>query len=282
MRSRVAGVNALFRANESKRPDAERLLEDTFASALSERDARVSAIRYARFFSPDLRRLVDQLQVAHCVRHRAIDVLMLDAVRTGGFRQIVSIGPGYDMRPMRFREALAGVRYIEVDHPETLAQKKRLLDRNGRDLTGVERRPIDLGVAPLEAALEGTSLDRALPICFILEGVIHYLTPARLDDLLRAMVEVSSADHTRAILSFIRSDVYRSAPVLFVRLVELLREIPRLHFTAESLAALARAHGFDRCRTWTIDQQIEAFAPNARGRSIGLSPDVAKIDRGGI
>src|SRR5215475_8105975 len=101
MRSLVAGVNALFRANESRRPEGQRLLSDAFADVLSERDPRVSAIRYARFAVPDLRRIVDELQTAHCVRHRAIDELVLEAVR-GGFRQIVSIGAGYDMRPLRF------------------------------------------------------------------------------------------------------------------------------------------------------------------------------------
>src|SRR5947209_887939 len=132
MRSLVAGVNALFRATESKRPEQERLLFDGFAHVLSERDFRVAAVRYARFVLPNLRRLIEELQTAHCVRHRAIDELILDAVRTQGFKQIVSIGAGYDMRPLRFESALEGVRYVEIDHPETLARKQAVLAHGAR------------------------------------------------------------------------------------------------------------------------------------------------------
>jgi methyltransferase (TIGR00027 family) len=279
MRSLVAGVNALFRANESRRPEGQRLLLDTFAGVLAERDPRVLAIRYARVASADLRRIVDELQTAHCVRHRAIDELLLDAVAAGGFRQIVSVGAGYDMRPLRFETELEGVRCVEIDHPDTLARKERLLAAHLGRLRSVERVAIDLLADSLDDALRRTSIDRAQPICFVLEGLIHYLTPERLDALLESIAKASSSDRVVVILSFIRSEVYRSAPSSFIRLVRILREVPRLHFSVAELRELAARHGLKAFSSWTIEEQIERFAQNARGRPIGVSQDVARLER---
>ena len=49
---------------------------------------------------------VDELQIAHCVRHRSIDELCLQAVGRDGFRQIVVLGAGYDTRPLRLGDHL--------------------------------------------------------------------------------------------------------------------------------------------------------------------------------
>jgi hypothetical protein len=89
-RSLVAGVNAMFRAAESRRREG-RILDDPFAARFAERDARVRAIRAARGFVPGLARLLEELQTAHCIRHRAIDALCL-AAAADGYRQVVIAG----------------------------------------------------------------------------------------------------------------------------------------------------------------------------------------------
>lgn len=272
-RSLVAGVNALFRAVESRKPAGARILSDPWAGLFAERDPRVQSVRWARLALPPLRRMVDQLQTVHCVRHRSIDELCLRAVAQG-YRQVVVLGAGYDMRASRFPEALDGVRWIEADLPATLERKRRRLAQR-RDLSRyVESVPIDLMRQPLDVALARTSFEPARPTCFILEGMVHYLTPARLDFLL-ASLEAARFPR-RILLSFIRTEMYQNAPGLFIRLVRTLREVPRLHFSPEGLAAALSRHGFGDFRRWELADQLATFAPEGRERPTGVSQDVAQ------
>lgn len=271
-RSLVAGANAMFRASESRRPPSSRILDDPFARRFEERDLRVLAVRAARHLLPPLRRLLAELQTVHCVRHRAIDELVLRAVDEG-FRQVVVVGAGYDMRPSRFAARLAGVRWLEADHPATAARKRALLERAGDAALPVERVAVDLAGQSLGDALSATAFDASAPACFVLEGLVHYLAPERLDALLGDVAR--GPGRRRAVLSFIRTDMYERAPGLFVRLVKLVREIPRLHFAPDALAAILARHGLAAFRSWTLAQQIEDFAPAAHGRAAGVSQDVA-------
>jgi methyltransferase (TIGR00027 family) len=279
-RSLVAGANALFRAAESKRPSHDRILEDPWASYLAEDDLMIHAIRYARFVLPPLARAIDELQTAHCVRHRSIDELLLRAIRDVGIQQVVVVGAGYDMRASRLADHLVGVRWIEADHPATFERKWQILSGVRGVRLDVERVAVDLASESLEHALERTAYDRHLPTCFIAEGLIHYLPLARVVALLGTATRVLAP--SRFLFSFIRTEMYANTHAAFNHLIQLLREIPRLHFDPEKLAELCRAQGFQRFRSWQAPQQIAEFAPMAQTRPIRLSQDVAQIDHGHV
>ena len=275
-RSLIAGANALFRAKESTRPNGDRILVDPFAHALAERALRVSAVRFARFVIPPLQRTIDELQTAHCVRHRAIDELVLAAIAEHGVRQVVVIGAGYDMRASRFSQRINGVKWIEVDHPATQARKVALL-RAMHEPKSVERVSVDLMDEPLERALARSSFDDTLDTCFVAEGVIHYLSNARFDALLSSIASVRAP--VRFVFSFIRDEMYAEANPLFLALVTSLREVPALSFSRQELVARCGAHGLDRLSTFTLNEQIERFAPMARERRVRLSQDVGEAIR---
>ena len=76
-RSLLAGVNALYRAYETRRPASQRVLEDPYADQFVERDWRVQIIRYGRLVIYPLWRVIEQLQTVHCIRHRSVDELLL-------------------------------------------------------------------------------------------------------------------------------------------------------------------------------------------------------------
>ncbi len=276
-RSLVAGANALFRWSESRRA-VPRILEDPLAGLFAERDLRVAAIRYGRFLLPPLGRMIEELQTVHCVRHRSIDELVLRAVERDGYRQVVIIGAGYDMRVHRFAERLKGVRWIEVDSPVMAERKARLLSLAPGRSRSAELASRDLESGSLLDALASTSFNPAEPACMVAEGLVHYLSPARFDALLADVAR--GPGRRRLVFSFIRTDMYERAPGLFIRLVKMVREIPRLHFTPEALEAVCARHGLVGFETWRIEQQIEAFAPEARGRPAGVSQDVAQVERG--
>jgi methyltransferase (TIGR00027 family) len=271
-RSLIAAANALFRAKESVLPEERRLLFDPWARCFVEWDPRINLVRYLRFVLPPLGRAIDRLQAAHCVRHRTIDELLLRSIREG-YDQIVLIGAGYDMRATRFQDAASRLQWIEVDHPATMQRKWSLLEGVEGVNHDVSTVPIDLMRGALAPALERSAFDRSRATCFVLEGVIHYLSRPRLDRLFASIA--SLAPKRRVLLSFIRTDMYRRADSLFIRLVQSLREVPQLHFTPSELQTILKDHGLDHFESWTNPEQIERFAPLGRDRTIGLSQDVA-------
>lgn len=279
-RSLVAGVNALFRAAEARRPAADRILNDPFAEVLGERHPLITAIAHARPVLPPLRRELDRLQVAHCTRHRALDVLV-EAALADGFTQVVLVGAGYDTRVLRLPGA-AAARWYEVDRPGTFARKAArlvaVLGGSARSASAFGPGSSAIAVPAdvrngLAAPLVQAGFDATQPSCYVLEGLVHYLPPAVLDRLAAELTP-----QARVLVSFIDPVMVPAASVVFTSLVKVLREAPRQTFTAADLAA--RFPGFRLAGHWPFAAQVSAFAPAAAGRSVGVSQDVAQLDRG--
>ncbi len=293
-RSLVAGVNALFRSREAEAPAATRLLHDPYARLFRERHALVWALRGLRWLLPPLRRLIDDLQIAHCVRHRSIDELCLQAAGRDGFPQIVLLGAGYDTRPLRLAAALPGVRWIEVDHPATAARKAHLWSRqppppppaadDAPPAPASARVALDftrcLPPTPdhtwLVHPLRAVGFDPDAPACFVLEGLAHYLPRPVLARLLGAAG--AGPGRRRIILSFIRPEMARAAPPLFVTLVRLLREVPTTHLARDELAHLARASGLHLRDHYTFADQVRHLLPTPPRRTPRLTQDLATFD----
>ena len=277
VRSVVASLNAHFRRAEADHPAALRILRDPWAAHLAE-GLLLQIIRFARFLLPPLHRIARELQTAHCVRHRAIDELVLRAVERDGHRQVVVVGAGYDMRPSRFAGRLAGVRWFEVDLPAMAARKQRLLARLPGTNRSVRHVAVDLDSGALGARLVDAGFDPARPACFVLEGLIHYLSAEALAALLDQVTE--GPGRRRVVLSFIRSEIYLAARSPLRALFRLLGEIPRQHFTWTELAHVCARHGLRRFEAWTYADQVACFAPIAAGRPVGSTQDVAQADKG--
>jgi len=206
-----------------------------------------------------------------------MDQLVLRAVREG-FRQIVVVGAGYDMRASRFAGQLSGVRWMEADHPATVERKWRLLQPLPALNLAVDIVAVDLVRQALADRLLAAGFDPRRPACFVLEGLVHYLPMPRLKVLLAALGGFHAP--RRVVLSYIATPVYESASGLFVRLVRSLGEVPRLHFRPEHLARLCSEYGLTRFQDWDLAGQVCEFAPQARGRRAGLSQQVACVSNG--
>jgi methyltransferase (TIGR00027 family) len=115
---------AHMRAEEGRRPLAERLFEDPYASLFA--DAGQHAMEGTRRFL-ELPNVVDSVRL----RTRAYD----DFVREGlaaGATQIVLLGAGFDARGLRLPEIPAhGARVYEVDFPQQLENKRTILAAGG-------------------------------------------------------------------------------------------------------------------------------------------------------
>ena len=83
-------------------------------------------------------------------RTRFFDGQVLAAI-SAGIGQVVICGAGYDDRALRFRSP--GVRFFELDHPATQADKARRLRAMGTDLQSVVLVPADFRDDDAAAAL---------------------------------------------------------------------------------------------------------------------------------
>lgn len=126
-------------------------------------------------------------------RTRFIDDELLHAVERG-VRQVVLIGAGYDGRALRFSQL--PVRWIEVDHPATQADKRRRLSRLGATTEHIGFVPLDLLTGTLDAELENAGHDPAQPSLWVCEGLFPYLPRSAIDALCATLRARSSPGST--------------------------------------------------------------------------------------
>ena len=108
-------------------------------------------------------------------RTRFFDGQVLAAI-SAGIPQVVICGAGYDDRALRFRSP--GVRFFELDHPATQADKARRLAAIAADLRDVVLAPADFRDDDVAAVLAAAGHDASLPTLFLCEGLLIYLDQA--------------------------------------------------------------------------------------------------------
>jgi methyltransferase (TIGR00027 family) len=177
-------------------------------------------------------------------------VLIDDAVRGAGHRQLVIVGAGLDTRPWRLRE-LENAEVFSVDHPASQADCRRRAD--GLDLAArrVAFVPVDLGSGPLGRALSDAGHDRSVPTTWLWEGVVPYLRRHQVEATLSALSERSATGSALVVQYQDRSLLARVGRRLSAfaarraRLDDPLADEPwRSLWAPEAIAALLARHGF--------------------------------------
>ena len=97
-------------------------------------------------------------------------------------RQVVVGAAGYDGRA--FRYARPGVRWFEVDHPATQADKLARIARLGLGAGHITFVAADFTTVPLADLLTAAGLDTSRATLFLLEGVAAYLEQPVLERVL--------------------------------------------------------------------------------------------------
>ena len=126
---------------------------------------------------------VPSLRAHLAARTRFFDEQVLAAIGRGT-RQVVILGAGYDDRALRFRSP--GVRYVEVDHPATQADKRRRLARLASG-AGPVLAAADFRAGDVAAVLARCGHDADLDTLFICEGLLVYLAADVITGLLRGL-----------------------------------------------------------------------------------------------
>src|SRR5581483_2300878 len=177
-------------------------------------------------------------------------VLIDDAVRESGHRQLVIVGAGLDRRPWRLG-GLEDTEVFSVDHPASQADCRRRA--GGLDLAArrVELVPVDLASEPLDGAHSAAGHDPSAPTTWLWEGVVPYLTEGQVQSTLSALTERSAAGSTLVVQYQDRSVIAlagRRISLFAARRIglddPLTGEPWRSLWSAEAVAALLARHGF--------------------------------------
>lgn len=172
-----------------------------------------------------------------------------------GVTQIVILGAGYDGRGLRFADP--GVRFFEVDHPATQADKRHRLAALDADLANVSFLAVDFASDDLAAGLVATGFDPGAPALFTLEGVLPYLDVGVIDRLFRSIREVAAADSVLALNARVRLAV--TSPMIrllrggFDAILAVIGEPRRTDFRPGDVEALLVDTGWEITELTTID-----------------------------
>jgi methyltransferase (TIGR00027 family) len=191
--------------------------------------------------------------------------------------QMVLLGAGYDSRPYRFADLLAGADVFELDAPPTQLRKQERLESAGvRIPANVKFVPIDFTTDDLESALFRAGFADEKTTLFLWEGVTYYLST---DAVSRTLAAVKSLSVPGSFIAFDFASV--SSEALGEEGIKKLREQLRSDHPAEparfgipegKLEPLLSAHGF-RVQTLLTPEEMEARYLTLRdGSTIGRVP----------
>lgn len=157
---------AMFRANESDRPDA--LFRDPFARRLAGEHGADIFARMPLIGGRD----TSWSWVARTV---LFDRVILKAIGEG-FDTVVNLAAGLDARPYRL-DLPPKLRWYEVDLPPILAEKERIL-RDDKPVCKLERIPMDLADVTARRKLFDSINGASVRALVLTEGLVIYLGDA--------------------------------------------------------------------------------------------------------
>lgn len=238
---------AAGRAMETARPDS--LISDPHAARFV--DAAQAPVQLPVDWPPSATALanaaeVDSTQLQQIwatmagymgVRSRYFDQQLQTWCHDAGVRQVVLLAAGLDARSSRLGWP-AQTRVFEIDHPNVLAFKDRVL--SGQDVhPACDRRPVGADLREdWPAALRHAGFDPGVPTAWLAEGLLIYLPDVAKQQLAERVHELSAPGSRWAIESMV-------GPGMAMNFV---RDDPVLHRVATQL-------GTDPTGLWPTDQQ---------------------------
>jgi methyltransferase (TIGR00027 family) len=177
-------------------------------------------------------------------RTQFFDHAVVDAVARGCL-QVVVVGAGYDGRSLRY--STPAVRWFELDHPATLADKSARLARLG--LTGglATAVAVDFGVDDVGQALAAAGHEATAASLIICEGVTPYLNRRVVIRLLSSLRGHAAAGSQLAIDFALtpETEQARQSREALQALVAAVGEPFQLEIPKAELGGLLRAAGWD-------------------------------------
>ena len=169
-------------------------------------------------------------------RTRWFDDVTLRCIE-GGITQVVLVAAGYDCRALRFRTP--GVRFIELDHPATQADKRQILVEMDADVSDVGYAAADFVVDDVASALAAARHQAGVATLFLVEGLLIYLPEDVIVSLLTALRRRATSASRMAV------SISRNRSPEFYSRVAALGEHARSTFSEDEARALLQRCGWD-------------------------------------
>lgn len=153
--------------------------------------------------------LQNQASARQTFYDRAVDQYL------AGVTQFVILGAGFDTRAFRLPKERQ-VRSFEVDTPETLAVKRKMLEQTGIDMAGVTLVSADFEKGDWFRQLVNAGFNTNEPTLFLWEGVTPYLDRSAVEDTLQKIA--STAKGSMLAFDYLTTEVLESQ-ALYLRIV---------------------------------------------------------------
>ncbi len=195
--SKMAELIALHRVAESALPEGIRICYDPYAVHFVDPEVLEFARKNpekTKTMREHYERLFPGLASSIRARVRYFDDFVKASIDKG-LEQLIILGAGYDTRAYRI-EGLKGnvnVKVFEVDHPETQSLKKEKIAKIFGGLPDqVVYVPVDFDTESLGQKLLGNGYDRSKKTLFLMEGLVMYIPPKAVDEILSFIVNNSA------------------------------------------------------------------------------------------
>ena len=192
-----------------------------------------------------------------CGRTRFFDEQVKKAMQQG-VTQVVILGAGYDTRALRLQRE--GVRFFEVDHPATQADKRGKVEGLGLAFSPIFV-AVDFTKDDLAEQLQRAGYSPQQKTFFLLEGVTMYLSEAEMNHTLAALRAISAPG---SLLAFdvntknISSTFHQITTLLRSAVVSLAGEPWKLWLTASTIPQVLQKNGWGVKRLLR-PEEIEEF-----------------------
>ncbi len=187
----LRAVGARF--EESQKPEGVRICYDPYALHFLSKNVLEWAAR-----NPEKMKVMKELSerslpgISNSIiaRVRYFDYFVKKSMDEG-LPQLVILGAGYDTRAYRI-DGLEKIRTFEVDHPVTQTRKMEKIKKIfGSFPDHVVYIPVDLAMDDLGQRLMEWGFDRSKKTLFLMEGLLYYLPPKIVDEILSFIVQNS-------------------------------------------------------------------------------------------
>lgn len=201
-----------------------------------------------------------------------------------GYGQVVVIGAGLDTLAARLSEEYPEPVFIEVDHPDTQAVKRRALATPGPERGNLCLLPADLAERDLREVLTSELRYRPeAPTVFIAEGLLMYLSEEDVDTLFRA-VAASGGPGSRFLFTYMEPQAdgrvnFDSASGALLFWLRLRGEPFRWGIRTGDLRRFLEARGWRLRETVSPEELRRRYLPEADGRANGDRIAVAEGGR---
>lgn len=184
--SKTAMVVAWHRFDESQMPEGERICYDPYAVHFMSPEMLAQyrdpiKLKAAREY---WERLIPGMGNSIRARVRYFDDFVKKSIDEG-LEQLVIMGAGYDTRAYRIECLKDKVKVFEMDYPDTQGVKtNKIKEIFGRLPDHVFYVPVDLVTDDLGQRLLAKGYDRSRKTLFLMEGILMYLQPEAVDEIL--------------------------------------------------------------------------------------------------